>query len=117
MFPPSNNTGIRDGRPLSGSCGSICFVPAVEDGMDGRLKAGPKEFASSRSGALCFLRPVCFNIVQKSGSWASGKSRTVAEPRKYCTRLKKKKKKKKEGTQKIGQVFMAMSILPASLLS
>lgn len=39
--------------------------------MDGRLKAGPKEFASSRSGALCFLRPVCFNIVQKF--WELGK--------------------------------------------
>lgn len=57
--------------------------------MDGRLKAGPKEFASSRSGALCFLCPVCFNIVQKSGNWASGKLRTVGEPSKYCTRLEK----------------------------
>lgn len=47
--------------------------PLWRTGWTGGSKPGPKWFASSRSGALGFLRPVCFNIVQKNlGDWASG---------------------------------------------
>lgn len=93
-FPPRTNTGIRDGRPLSGSCGSI-LIRSRCGGRDGReAQSRPQDISRRDDQVLC--ASCGFNVLhQRSVDWPKGafthgclrsKGKVAdSEPRFQCT--------------------------------